>query len=379
MSRLVGAVDGVVGDIHVAVAVDGGVLVDDALLQRGGQRQDLEGGAGLVGVVQRLVAPLEQLHLRQRALAPLHPLPQGLVLYGGEVVQVVAGGGGHGQNAPGLCIHDDAGGAVGGGKLIRHGVQTLFQIILDGGVQRQCQVAAVLGGKILLVGVHHVVAGVVLGGHHHPALPLQLLLVAGLQPVQAGVVIAHEADDVGGQRAVGVVALGVRHQMDAHDLILVNVGADGVGGVLLGAELDHLVLGLGVVHTLADGGGVTVQQLGKAGGQRVLCPRHGSVLVVDGSVDLQRGEDNGLGTGGDGHDIAGAVVDGAAGGGDHRAAGLLVHRLALQLLVADDLQVEQLEKQQHEHTDAHEEHQHEGPGLDDPVGTADIFIFTVGI
>ena len=167
--------------------------------------------------------------------------------------------------------------------------------------------------------------------------------------------------------------------MDAHDLVLVDVGADGVGGVLLGAELDHLVLRFGVVHTLADGGGVTVQQLGKAGGQRVLCPRHGGVLVVDGSVDLQRGEDDGLGTGGDGHDIAGAVVDGAAGGGDHRAAGLLAHRLALQLLVADDLQVEQLEKQQHEHTDAHEEHQHEGPGLDDPVGTADIFIFTVGI
>ena len=167
--------------------------------------------------------------------------------------------------------------------------------------------------------------------------------------------------------------------MDAHDLVFVDVGADGVGRVLLGAELDDLVLGIGVVHAPADGGGVAAQDLGEAGGQRVLRPRHGSVLVVDGPVDLQRGEDDRLGAGGDGHDVAGAVIDGAAGGGDHRAAGLLAHRLALQLLVADDLQVEQLEEQQHEHAHAHNEHQHEGPGLDDPVGAADIFVFSFGI
>ena len=379
VTGLVGAVDGVVGDVDEAAAVDGGVHVDDALLQRGGQRQDLEGGAGLVGVVQRLVAPLEQLHVGQRALAPLHPLQQGLILHGGKVVEVVVGVGGHGQNAAGFGVHDDAGGAVGGGELVGHGLKALFQIVLDGGVQRQRQVAAVLGGEVLLVGVHHVVAGVVLGGHHKAALPLQLLLVAGLQPVQAGVLVAHEADDVGRQRAVGIVALGVGHQMDAHDLVFVDVGADGVGRVLLGAELDDLVLGIGVVHAPADGGGVAAQDLGEAGGQRVLRPRHGSVLVVDGPVDLQRGEDDRLGAGGNGHDVAGAVIDGAAGGGDHRAAGLLAHRLALQLLVADDLQVEQLEEQQHEHAHAHNEHQHEGPGLDDPVGAADIFVFSFGI
>ena len=379
VAGLVGAVDGVVGDVDEAIAVDGGVHVDDTLLQRGGQRQDLEGGAGLVGVVQRLVAPLEQLHIGQRALAPLHPFLQGLILHGGEVVEVVVGVGGHGQDAAGPDVHDDAGGAVGGGELVGHGLKALFQVILDGGVQRQRQVAAVLGGEILLVGVHHVVAGVVLGGHHQTALPLQLLLVAGLQPVQAGVLVAHEADDVGGQGAIGVVALGVGHQVDAHDLVLADVGADGVGRLLLGAELDHLVLGLGVVHALADGGGVAAQDLGKAGGQGVLRPRHGGILVVDGAVDLQWGEDDGLGAGGDGHDVAGAVVDGAAGGGDHRAAGLLVHGLALQLLVADDLQVEQLEEQQYEHGHAHNEHQHERPGLDDPVGAADIFVFTFGI
>ena len=184
---------------------------------------------------------------------------------------------------------------------------------------------------------------------------------------------------MGGQGAVGIVALGVGHQVDAHDLVLVDIGADGVGHLLVGAELDQLVLGLGVVHAAADGGGVAVQYLGQTRGQGVLGPGHGIVLVIDGAVDLQRGEDDGLGAGGDGHDVAAAVVDGAAGGGDHRAAGLLVHGLALQFLVADDLEVEQLEKQQHEHADAHDEHQHEGAGLDDPIGAADIFILTVGV
>ena len=53
--------------------------------------------------------------------------------------------------------------------------------------------------------------------------------------------------------------------------------------------------------------------------------------------------------------------------------------LGLQLLVPGDLQVIQLEKQQEEHADSHNEHQHEGPGLDDPVGAADIFVFSFGI
>ena len=379
VTGLVGAVDGLSGDGDKAAAVDGGVLVDDTLLQRGGQRQDLEGGAGLVSVVQRLVAPLKQLHLRQRVLAAGDALLQGLVLHGGEVIQVIVGVGGHGQDAAGVDVHDDACGAVGGSELIGHILQTLFQIVLDGGVQRQRQVAAVLGGEVLFIGVHHVVAGVVLGGHHQTALTLQLLLVAGLQPVQAGVVIAHEADDMGGQGAVGIVALGVGHQMDAHDLVLIDIGADGVGNLLVSAELDQLVLGLGVVHAAADGGGVAVQYLGQTRSQGVLGPGHGIVLVIDGAVDLQRGEDDGLGAGGDGHDVAAAVVDGAAGGSDHRAAGLLVHGLALQLLMADDLKVEQLKKQQHEHADAHDEHQHEGAGLDDPIGAADIFILAVGV
>ena len=46
---------------------------------------------------------------------------------------------------------------------------------------------------------------------------------------------------------------------------------------------------------------------------------------------------------------------------------------------AQPQEVEQLKKQQHEHADAHDEHQHEGTGLDDPIGAADIFILTVGV
>lgn len=83
---------------------------------------------------------------------------------------------------PVLALSTTPGRAVGGGEFIQHGLHALFQIVLDGGVQRQRQVAAVLGGKILLVGIEHIVLRLVFGGDHQSALPLQLLLVVGLQP-----------------------------------------------------------------------------------------------------------------------------------------------------------------------------------------------------
>ena len=225
MAVLVGAVDGIAGDIHAAAAVDGGGLIHHALLQRRRQRQDLEGGARLIGVVQRLVAPLQQLHIGHGALPALDTLLQRLVADGQKVVQIVVGIRRHGQYAAGLGVHHDAAGAVGGGELIHHALDALFQIVLDGGVQRQRQVAAVLGGEILFIGIQHIVLRLILGGDDQSALPLQLLLVIGLQPIQPRVLVAHEADDLRRQRAVGIVPLRVRHQVYARDLVLVHIRA----------------------------------------------------------------------------------------------------------------------------------------------------------
>ena len=128
------------------------------------QGQDLEGGARLIGVVQRLVAPLQQLHIGHGALPALDTLLQRLVADGQKVVQIVVGIRRHGQYAAGLGVHHDAAGTVGGGELIHHALDALFQIVLDGGVQRQRQVAAVLGGEILLIGIQHIVLCLILGG-----------------------------------------------------------------------------------------------------------------------------------------------------------------------------------------------------------------------
>ena len=61
----VAAVDGLAHDGDGAGAFKGGAHIHHALLQRCRQRQDLEGGAGLIGVVEGLVAPLAQLLIRQ--------------------------------------------------------------------------------------------------------------------------------------------------------------------------------------------------------------------------------------------------------------------------------------------------------------------------
>ena len=143
--------------------------------------------------------------------------------------------------------------------------------------------------------------------------------------------------------------------MHADDVVFVHVGAHLGCHVLLGPQLDDLILRLGVLHPLADGRGVLAQNVRQPGGQAVLRPGHGGRLAVHRLVDLQRREDNGLRAGGDGQYIAAGVVDRPAGGGDHRPPRLLAHGLALQLLVPGDLQVVQPEEQQHEHQNAHNE------------------------
>ena len=72
VAAAVAAADGGVQHADGAAAVKGGVLVNDALLQRRRQRQRLEGGARLIGVVDGLVAPLTQLRPRQIQLAVFH-------------------------------------------------------------------------------------------------------------------------------------------------------------------------------------------------------------------------------------------------------------------------------------------------------------------
>ena len=220
------------------------------------------------------------MHLPQCGLAAVDLLLQPRVGDVGEVVQVEVGVAGHGQHRPSLGVQHHAGGAVLRQELVHQPLQPLFQIILHRGVQGGDDVVAVVGVEILLVFIQHVVAGVVLGGDDQAGFALQLALILRLQAVEARVVVPHEADDVGRQAAVGVVPLGVGHQIHAVDFILVYVLPHPVGHVLLGPQLQHLVLGVGAVHLFQNGLLADLQNLTEGGGQSLPGPGGGVFLVV---------------------------------------------------------------------------------------------------
>ena len=255
----------------------------------------------------------------------------------------------------------------------------LFQIVLHGGIQRQHQIVAVLLGKILLIFREHIPLIGGLGRNHQAGLALQLVFIACFQTVQAGIFAAHEADHMGGQRAVRIVALGVRHHVYAANVVFIDQFAYLVGQLFLRPQLDDLVLRVGVVHPLQDTLLVYIQNPRQLSSQKFLCPLGRIFLVVLRFLDLHRREEHRFRRGGDGHDIAVAVVDRPAARRHHRTAHLLVGGLGLQRLMLHDLQIVQLEKQYHKQQHAHDQHQHKGAALDHAVCAPDFFRFTHGI
>ena len=129
-----------------------------------------------------------------------------------------------------------------------------------------------MGGVVLLVFIGQGFAAVVLGTDHQTRLALQFLLILGLQSIEAGVVRSHEADDVGRQRAIGIVALGIGLQIHAVDLVVIEELPDGVGRVLVHPELHHLILGVGTLHLLQNTLLRHTQQLTQTGGETLLGP-----------------------------------------------------------------------------------------------------------
>ena len=382
-----GAVDGGVGHMDAAGAGIGGVHIDEPLLHGGGHGEDLEGGAGLVGIVQGLVAPL----LEQLVGGVGEVLLEQVVLNGEGVVDIVGGIGHHAQDAAGFHVHDDAGGAVFRAVFVSHLAHIFLQIILDVGVQGQDQVLAVFGGEILLILIGQGIAPLVLGGDHQAGLALEILVIAGFQAVQAGVVGAHKAQNMRGQGTVGVHPLGCCSQVQPLNLQIIDELTDLVCRILIHFFGQKFILRVGVVHALPDVVLGYAQDISQAGGQGVIVPKNRCVLglrrlallqlgvfqadllqplcliiqllfhVVGGHHNVLRGH---------GHRqlAAVAVVDGAPEGGDHRLAGLLVQSPGLELLMPGDLKVVQLEKQDHEHQDPHDQHQPEGAAADGAGG-----------
>ena len=364
-------------DVDGAGAVDCRALVDDALLERGGQRQDLERRTGLIGIVERLVAPLAQLHLAERGGAVLDGGAQTRVLHGRRVVEVIVRIGCHGEDAAGLGVHDDAGGAVFRVELVEHLLDAFFKVVLHGGVEREDEVAAVLGGVVLLVLIEQVVARVVARGDDETGLALELVLILRFQPVKTGVVRADEADHLRGERPVWVIALGVGAEVDALDAVFVDEASHFVGNVLVDAELEHLILRVGALHLLEDAVLADAENLAEPLRDQLARPGDGLFSVAERLVDGIRVEKDRLCRGRDGEDVAARVIDRPARGSDDGAAYLLVDGLFLQLIVAADLQLIELEEKDDKEQHPHHKHQDEAAALNHPVGAPDLFAFSV--
>ena len=302
VSGLVGAADVVVGDGDGSAAIESGVPIDRPLLQGHGQCKDFGGGAGLVGVINRLVAPLPELELPKLIRIRLGAGLAGgggilllrlrqlrlkrLVVDGVVVHQIVGGAGGNRQQSPGVHVHDDAGGPVLGPEAGHHILQALLHPILDVPVDGELQTVTVLGVVVLLILEHELPAVGVLGCDHQACVPLQLLVVDGLQAVGPLVVAVEKAQHVGRDGAVGVVALGVHLEVDPPDALAGGVvgdeGPDLIPHLLLYPLFQNFILALGLAHPGADCLLVHLQNPGELRSDEVLVrlPRHGQDLPL---------------------------------------------------------------------------------------------------
>ena len=420
VAAVVGTADGVVADGHGAAAVKGAAGVHRPLLQGHGQGEDLGRGAGLVGVVHRLVAPLLQLQLPQ-----LLPVGVGVLLVrGGGIllvhlgqlllefavidlpvgVHVVGGAGGDGQDGPALGVHNHPRGPVLGPVFGDHVLQAPLHVVLDGAVQGQLEAVAVLGVVVLLILEHDLRAVAVLGRDGQARAALQLLIVQGLQAVGPVVVGVQKPDDMGGQGAVGVVALGVGLQVDPLDAGAGVVGGDELPHLvphgLLHPPLEDLVGGVGLAHLVPDRLLVQLQNPGQIHGNQVpvflaadrellplLHPCHhglgpGCLQLGGPALNGPGVQEHGVRGGGHGQNGAVPVQNGAPGGGDHRAAHLLVGGPLLHLVVLVDGQIVGLGEEGQKGRHAEHQHQRQSAPLDHQLGQAgglhDFSLFSAG-
>ena len=406
VSVLVGAADILSVNDYGAAAVEGAVAVGGAVLQGHGQGQDLEGGAGLIAVVHRLAAPLEQLGLTQQVIVGLGVFlallgrvflirlgQLGLELFRIDLpggVGVVVRGGVNGQDGPGIGVHDDAESAVLGPELRDHVGDAPLQVVLDVAVEGGLDAVALLSVIILLILEHQLRTPAVGGRHRQAGSTVQGILVESLQAVGPVVVGVQEADHMGGQGGAGVVPLGVRLQVDPLEgragLVFGDERADLVADVLLHPLFQNGVGVLGFCHLTADFFLGDVQNLRQMHGQQilVLLAAHGELFPLLQAVHHHLGplfvqlpgvfvdgpgvQEHVVRRGGDRQGDAVAVQDGAPGGGDDGRAHLLAGSAVLELVVLGDGQVVGLGEQGQKGRHAEYQQQRQGPPLNDQLG-----------
>ena len=381
-----------------AGALIGVVAGDGPGVQARGQGDRLEGGAGLIAVGDAAVAPLPEpggghggivgRHAvgiglgslpgpERRLVLVLQLLPEVLVVDLLPVVGVVAAQGGHAENFAGIHIHDHAERAVENVVLLDGLLQVLLQVILDGHIQGQHQGIAVRGVVILFISIEHLRAAVALGGDDRAGVAGEGGFVIGLQALAAHILQVDEAQNLGCQRAVGVVPPGVQLQVDdAAEVVLGDKVPDLLGGLLRHLPLDHLVIIGRVGGLLLDEVGLHVQQIRQALGDKV--HRDGGViflarlalfgLLLDAAGQRIGVQENRLHRGVGGQNVHIPVVDHPSGGGQHGTAGLVIDGPLLVLVVIHDHQLVERGNQGDKQPDSAHQHHHQRAAQNQAVG-----------
>ena len=434
VAAVVGAVNGLIPalDPGGTGAVEGGAFGHLALLQRRRQGDGLEGGAGLIGGVDALVAPLGLdgvvngigpglgvLLLRFIGGAVGVDLGQGRFQLGLQgvvkedagLVEIVVGIGGHGDDGPGVHIHDDAGAAVLGPIFFQHALQTVFQAQLHVGVQGQHQIMAVFRVVILLIGIQQSRTGSVSGADSIAGGAGEGIVIFCFQAHAALVLVIYKAQHTGGQGAVEIIPLGGRLEPDPLELhpllfrhliavgvdLAVDKAADLVGNVLLRLLFDVPVFVVGLGHPGFQGLLLHPQDTAEALGDIGLVPENGGrvgfplvrrllggllllfLLTLHELRDPLGGDVHVLRRGGEGQGVQAAVINSAPGGGHHRAAGLLLHGPALKLIVPEDLQIIKPPEEDRKGHHAQKQHDQRRPAADHLVGPAGRVTFSAKI
>ena len=335
---------------HAAAAEEGAARIDESFLQRHGERDDLEGRAGLVGIGDGLVAPLGLLGRREtlrRLVLVGHGADLGADVLGDLLVavEIEVSERGHGQDRAGPRVHQDPRRAV-LHVVVPDGLpELLFQKVLQVGVDGEVDAVPVLGVHIVLVARQQQIRpDGVFQTQDAPVGAGELVVVCIFHPGEARVVHAHEADQVGGKVGIGIVPLGVRFELHALQIVPGLEGADLGGPVPVDLPRHGLVPGAPVAGHTEDPFPVLAEDAGEPRGDQL------RVLPVHG--DLRRGEIHREGGGADGQHPAVDVIDRAAARRDRRAPELLAQGGALELVVAEDLQPEQLGDQDGKGKDA---------------------------
>ena len=189
------ALDGVPIHLDLAGAVEAVLRRGHAAVQRSGSRQNLEGGAGLVGIGDQ---------------ADAHQALQRVQLFPGRVVGVVIRLGTHGQHCAGIHVHHKG---VNGLCLVDlvalpHG---LFHDFLNGRVDGQTNGAAILRLNVEIAAVVDRAGFAVHTAHTAARFASKQRFVLLFQPGLAHAVHVHQAQSLGQKRAP---------QVDATDILV---------------------------------------------------------------------------------------------------------------------------------------------------------------